>query len=135
MICVPFTLIPVIDVFCVPEKVIVVDGPAFDTTGVKPRAPEGPMTVTTAPEEVAVYPFWVIAVATRPAIVVGLFVNPVGPLMICVPFTVMPVTDACPEPEKVIVDAGAPAVVTTGVKPSAPGGPVTVTVLPDAVAL
>jgi len=53
MICVPFTLIPVIDVFWLPEKLIVVDGPDFETTGVKPKAPDGPMTVTTEPEEVA----------------------------------------------------------------------------------
>ena len=67
--------------------------------------------------------------------VVALFVKLVAPDMVCVPLTVIPVTDVFCVPEKVIVEMGAPAVVTTGVAPSAPGGPVTVTVLPEAVAL
>ena len=70
------------------------------------------------------------------AIVVELVVAAVGPLMICVPFTVTPVTIELPLPEKVIFAVGSGGVVTmTGTAPAADAGPRIVTVLPEAVAV
>jgi hypothetical protein len=70
------------------------------------------------------------------AIVVELVVAAVAPLMICVPFTVMPVTIELELPVKVMVAVGSGGVVVmTGATPATDAGPVIVTVLPEAVAL
>ena len=76
-----------------------------------------------------------IAEATLLACVLELVVRPVGPDMICVPFTLMPETNVDCVPENVMVETGAAAVVITGVRPPAVPGPVTVTVLPETDAL
>ena len=75
-----------------------------------------------------------ILAATLVAWVAELVVRPDAPDMICVPFTVMPLTNEFELPENVIVEVPLPTALTTGANPTAPAGPVIVTEEPDAVA-
>jgi hypothetical protein len=138
MMFVPFTVMLETDVLPVPETVMVaVATPApMVTTGWKPVADAGPVMVTTLLAAAALKPPTVILPATLVAIVVELEVAAVAPLMICVPFTLMP--DVIEEvlPLKVTVAVGSGGVVAiTGMTPATDAGPLIVTVLPEAVAL
>ena len=73
--------------------------------------------------------------ATALASVLELVVWAVPADMICVPFTVMPLTKVFWLPENEIVEVEVPTSVGTGAKPAALAGPTIVTTLPDAVAV
>jgi len=138
VIVTPFTFTLVTDVLPLPETVMVAVAFAgvMVTTGWNPEAELGPVIVTTLPEEVALKLPTLILPSTLVAIVVELLVAAVAPLMICVPFTVMPVTIELLPPEKVTLAVGSGGVVVmTGVTPATDPGPLIVTVLPEAVAL
>jgi hypothetical protein len=138
MICTPFTLMPETDVLLLPPLTVMVAIVAVDvvvTTGVKPLAEAGPVIVTVLPEALAVKPASVILAARLLARVLDDVVAAVAPLVMIVPFTETLVTAVLLDPEKVIVADWGPTLVTDIVRPAAEAGPVTVTTLPEDVAL
>lgn len=77
-----------------------------------------------------------IAAASLEATVVLVLLEDVAPLVIVTPFTFTLVTDVLPLPLTVMVAALAvDAVLTTGVNPAAPVGPLIVTTPPEALAV